>query len=124
MRHPNQVKHSHVGEAVSEEEKIDNTRDDRKPGASGLPGDESFPKVEGAPNPEKLAGNEHHEDAEEKQVSEAPVLVGVYDQEGRIGKNRQENDGAFISYEKTDHPCHLRAGKMRRRNYKEHNRHF
>jgi hypothetical protein len=45
---------SKAADAVSEEEQIDNTRDGRKPGAPGLPGDESFPKVEDAANPEKL----------------------------------------------------------------------
>ena len=51
-------------EAVSEEEQDlqGNSRDNRKPGASGLPGNESLPKVDAAANPEKLAGQQRHEE--------------------------------------------------------------
>jgi hypothetical protein len=100
---------SKAAEAVSEEEQIDNTRDDREPSAPGLPGDESLPKVEDTANPEELAGNKHNEDGEEEQGIEAPQLAGVYEQEGGKSKGQRENDGAFISSEETDHPCHLRG---------------
>ncbi len=101
---------SKAAEAVSEEEQIDNTRDDRKPGGPGLPGDESFPKVKDTANPEKLAGNKHNEDGEEEQGIEAPQLAGVYEQEGGKSKDQRENDDALVSSEETDHLCHLRAG--------------
>jgi len=55
---------------VSEEEQTDNTRNGRKPGAAWLSGDESFPKVDDAPNPENLAENQHHEESEEEQETE------------------------------------------------------
>ena len=100
---------SKAAEAISEEEQIDNTRDDREPAAPGLSGDESLTKVEDAANPEKLAGNKHHEDGGKEQGIEAPKLAGVYEQEGTKRKDQRENDGAFISAEETDHPCHLRG---------------
>ena len=102
---------SKAAEAVSEEEQIDNTRDDREPGAPGLPGDESLPKVEDAANPEKLAGNKHHEDGEEEQGFEAPQIARVYEQESGKSKDQQQNDDALVSSEETDHRhCRLRAG--------------
>jgi hypothetical protein len=58
-----------------------------------------------------------------EQVKEASVLVGVYDPEGSISKDQQKNDDAsmrddaLITYEQTDHPSHLRAGRIRRRNH-------
>ena len=55
--------------AVDEEEQFDEAGDSREPDASGLPGDESPPKVEGAANPEKLAGNKHYEDDAEGHPS-------------------------------------------------------
>jgi hypothetical protein len=48
-------------EVMSQEEHIDNSRDDRNPDAPPFPEDESFPKVEDAPNPEKLTGKERQE---------------------------------------------------------------
>ena len=59
---------SRAGEPESKEEQIDKTRDDREPGAPGLPGDESFGEVEDAANPENLAGDENDEDGQEQQV--------------------------------------------------------
>lgn len=44
-----------------------------------------------------------------EQGIEAPQLAGVYEQEGGKSKGQRENDGAFISSEETDHPCHLRG---------------
>jgi hypothetical protein len=75
---------SRAGEPLSKEEQKDKTRDDREPGAPGLPGDESFAKVEDTPNPENLAGDEHDEEGQEEQV---PKLVGVYEQEGSISED-------------------------------------
>jgi hypothetical protein len=101
---------------VNAEEEIDETRDDLKPSAPGLPRDESFSKVEDAANPEKLAGNKHYEDGKQEQVSEAPPLVRVHKQEGRIGKDQQKKDNALVSddapinYRETDHTCASRAG--------------
>ncbi len=69
-------------EQIEEQIDIDKARGDRTPGAPRLTGDESFPKVEDAANPEKVAGNKHHQEGKERQVNEAPLLVGVYEQEG------------------------------------------
>src|SRR5712692_2132253 len=106
MTHPSQVSHSQVGEAVSEEEQIDSTRDHREPGAPGLSGDESLRKVDGATNPKKLAGNEHHEEREEEQVKEASLLVGVYDSEGSISKDQRPNNEALVSPWETNDAGH------------------
>src|SRR6266849_7824467 len=96
MTHRRLVNHSQVGEAVSEEEQIDSTRDHREPGAPWLPGDESLPKVENATNPKKLAGNKHHQEGDEEQVKEASVLVWVYDPESSISKDQRPNDDALV----------------------------
>ncbi len=63
----------------------------------GLSREESFPKVDGATNPKKLAGNKHHKDGDEEQVTKASVLVGVCDSEGRISKDQPENDSDSAS---------------------------
>ena len=109
-----QVSHSRVGEAVNEEEKIDSTRDHREPGASGLPGDESLPKVEGTANPENLAGIEHHEDDVYGHFT-ACKLVGVDEREDTKSKDQQKNDhapmsdDALINCAETDHRRATRA---------------
>jgi hypothetical protein len=82
MTHRSLVNHSQVGEAVDEEEQVESTRKHREPGSPGLRGDESLSKIEGATNPKKLAGNEHHQKGDEEQVREASLLVGMYDPEG------------------------------------------
>lgn len=45
----------------AEKEETDEARDDGKPRAPGLSGEKPFPNIQDAPNPEKLAGNEHYE---------------------------------------------------------------
>ena len=94
---------SHVSRAVNEEEQFDEAGDNREPVASGLPGDESLPKVEGAANPEKLAGNKHHEDdAEGHSHGSEPARVD--ERVGTKSKDQQKNDHAPVSSEETDHP--------------------
>jgi hypothetical protein len=56
--------------AVSEDEQIEQTGDDREPGAPRLAGDESLPQVEDAADPEKLAGNKEQEQGEQEQREE------------------------------------------------------
>jgi hypothetical protein len=110
MTHRNLVKHSQVGEAIGEEEQIDSTRDHRQPGPSGLPGDESLPNVEDAATPEKLAGNQHHEDGEEEQEIEGTHLAPTGGEpEGAKGDQR-ESGHALVSSENSDHcRCRLRV---------------
>lgn len=106
-------------EVVSEEEQTNNARDGRKPGASRLPGDESFPKVDDATNPEKLPGNQHHEDGGEEQEIEGP-LAPIGDEPEGAKNNPQESDHthALMSSEETDHPCHVRSSKNTARDYR------
>ena len=75
MTHRSLVKQPQVGEAVSEEEHVHNTCDEREPCAPALPGDQSHPDVEDTANPEKLAGNQHHEDGEEEHEIERAQLA-------------------------------------------------
>ena len=84
---PRAVRH----EVVSEEEETNSARDGRKPGAPGLPWDESFPKVDDASHPEKLAGNEHDEDGGEEQEIEGP-LAPIGDEPEGAKNNPQESD--------------------------------
>jgi hypothetical protein len=56
------VQDSEVGETVDTEEHVDNRRYDGEPGAPRLSGDDAIPHIEGAANPEKLAGNQKHEE--------------------------------------------------------------
>jgi len=96
-------------EVVSEEEQTNNTCDGRKPGAPRLPGDESFPKVDDATNPEKLAGNQHHEDGgEEQEIEGLWPLTPIWDEPESAKSNPRESDHAhaLVSSEETDHPCH------------------
>jgi len=95
-------------EAVNEEEQFDEAGDSREPDASGLPGDESLPKVEGAPNPEKLAGNKHHEEEAEGH-SDGLELAVVDERVGTKSKKQPKNDRAPVSSEETDHPRPARA---------------
>src|SRR5712692_11132855 len=97
-------------DVVSEEEQTNNTRDGRKPGAPRLPGDESFPKAHDARNPEKLAGNQRHEEGGEEQEVEGP-LAPIGDEHEGTKNNPRENDHAhaLVSSEKIDYRrCHLR----------------
>jgi len=91
-------------DVVSEEEQADHSRDGRKPGAPGLPGDESFPETDEAANPEKLAGNQDHEDGGEEQEKEGP-LPPIGDERQRAKSNPREKDHAraLVSFEETDH---------------------
>jgi hypothetical protein len=113
------VNHSQVGEAVSEEEHIDTTRDHHEPGAPWLPGDESLPNVEDAANPKELAGNKHHQDGKEEQVKEASVFVWVYDPESSVSNDQRPNDDALVCSEETDHSSSLCARKIRRDSHQE-----
>ena len=96
-------------EAVSEKEQPDSARNHRKPGASGLAGNESLPKVEGEANPEKLAGDKHHEEEAENH-SDGWELPVVDDRVGTKSKDRQRNDrtpmdeDTLINGDETDHP--------------------
>jgi hypothetical protein len=82
-------------EAVNEEEQMDKGRNDRKKAAPGLSREESFAKVEGAANPENLAGNKHHQDGEEEQVKEVSAFVGVYYQESSKSKNQKKRSSDY-----------------------------
>src|SRR5213082_231276 len=96
------MKDSKVGEAVTEEERVDNSHNDRKPGASGLAAHESFRKVENATNPEKLARDKYREETEEKDP-----LVRVDEYQGRTSECQQESNDALVSSEGTDDFRHL-----------------
>src|SRR5882724_8107925 len=103
---------SRPDQVVSEEKHIDNTRDDREPGAPGLAGDEALPEVEDEANPENLAGNKDQEQGEEEQEIEEPHLTPTRgEQEGTKG-NQRKSDRTLVNSKETDHPCHLRAGKL------------
>jgi len=102
-------------DVVSEEEQTDNTRNGRKPGTARLSGDESFPKVDDATNPENLADNQHHEEGEEEQETERTHFAPTGGQpEGAKGNQRESDharDHAPVSSEETHHRrCRLRAG--------------
>ncbi len=101
---------------VSAEEQIDNTRDDRKPGAPRLPGDESFPKADDSTNLERLAGNQHHEGEGKREIERARLAPTGSQPEGANG-NQPESEHALVSSEETDRPCHFHAGKVRRFNH-------
>ncbi len=99
-------------EVVSKEEQIqiDDAHDDLKPDAPPLPENESFPKVHDARNPEKLAGNQRHEEGGEEQEIEGP-LAPIGDEHEGTKNNPRENDHAhaLVSSEKIDYRrCHLR----------------
>jgi len=85
------VKDPEVGEAVDTEEQVDNRRDDGEPEAPGLPGEEVLPKVEGAVNPEKLAGNQQHEE-KEFDIEPGAKPEGAKD-------NQQDRDRVIVSSE-------------------------
>ena len=104
-------------DVVSEEEQTDNTRNGRKPRAAWLSGDESFPKADDSTNPEKLAGNHHHKEGEDEHEIEGAGLAPTGGQPEGAKGNQRESDHALVSPEETDHPCHLLAGKVWRRNY-------
>ena len=82
----------------------------------GFPGDESFPKVDDATNPEKLAGNQRHEEGGEEQEIEGP-LAPIGDEPEGAKSNPQESDHthALVSSEETDHSrCRPRVRRMQR----------
>src|SRR5262249_22799711 len=103
------VKDPEVGETVDTEEHVDNRRDDGEPEAPGPPGEEALPKVEGAVNPEKLAGNQQQEE-KEFAIEPGAEPEGAKD-------NQQDRDRALVSSEEGDNRCHLRAGKVQRLNH-------
>jgi len=103
------VKDPEVGEAVDTEEEVDNRRDDGEPEARELPGEEALPKVEGARNPEKLAGNQQHEE-KEFDIEPGAKPEGTKD-------NQQDRDRALVSSEEAYTRCYLRAGKIQRLNH-------
>lgn len=119
MTHGCLVNHSQVGEAVKEAEKIDNPYNEREPSTRGAPGDKSLPEVDEAANPEELAGDEDHDDAEEKQIEKAPILTGVYQPERTISEEQPENEDAPVCSMESNDVCHLHAGKLPRLNYHE-----
>src|SRR5205807_3100693 len=92
-------------EVISVEEHPDNTRERRKPGTPGLPGDESFPKVDDATNPENLADNQHHEEGEEEQETERTHFTPTGGQPEGAKSNQRESDHArdhgLVSSEET-----------------------
>jgi hypothetical protein len=90
-------------EVINEEEHPDNTRERRKPGAPRLPGDESFPKADDATNPEKLAGNQHHEDGEEEQEIERARLAPTGSQPEGAKGNQRESNHSLVNSEEADH---------------------
>src|SRR6266702_442659 len=94
-------------EVIGEEEQTDNTRNGRKPGAARLSGDESFPKVDDATNPENLADNQHQEEGEEEQETERTHFTPTGGQPEGAKSNQQESDHArdhgLVSSEETDH---------------------
>ena len=96
-----------AADVVSEEEQTDNTRNGRKPGAVRFSGDESFPKVDDATNPENLADNQHHEKGEEEQKTERTHLAPTGGQpEGAKGNQRETDhapDQVLVSSEESDH---------------------
>ena len=102
-----------MGEAVNTEEHVNNRCYDGEPDAPGLPGDKAFPEVEGAANPEKLADNQQHEDAEEEQ--EFAVEPGAKPKGAK--DNQQDSDRALVSSEEADHlsPSSCRNGNYRLR---------
>jgi hypothetical protein len=60
-------------------------------------------------NPEKLAGNQHHEDGEEEQEIEGARLAPTGGEPERAQGNQRENDHPLVSSEETDHRrCRLR----------------
>src|SRR5437773_6153821 len=79
-----------LGVAVGEDKQIDHARDDRKPAAAGLTGNEPLPEVEDAAKPENLAGYKDQKQGEEDQV-ETDELVGTCDQECDTSKDQQQN---------------------------------
>src|SRR5579864_2623377 len=101
-------------DVVNEEEQPDNTRDGSKPGAPRLPGNESFPKVDEATNPEKLARNQYHGDGKEEQEIEGTRLAPTGGQPESAKANQRESDQTLVSSEEPEHPCHIRAGRVQR----------
>jgi hypothetical protein len=97
------VKDPEVGETVDTEEQVDNRRDDGEPEPPGLPGEEALPKVEGAVNPEKLAGTQQHE---EKEFAIEP---GAKPESAK--DNQQDRDRALVSSEEANHPSPLSTGE-------------
>src|SRR5229473_3026824 len=82
-------------------------------GAPRLPGDESFPKVDDARNPEKLAGNQRHEEGGEEQEIEGPLAPIGNENEGAKSNPRESDHAhALVSSEETDH----RRGRLRKVN--------
>src|SRR5207249_6681459 len=102
-------------DVVSEEEQTDNTRNGRKPGAARLSGDESFPKVDDATNPENLGGNQHHEEGEEEQETKRTHFTPTGGQPEGAKGNQRASDQSLVRPEERDHPCHIRAGRVQRR---------
>ena len=90
------VNHTHVGEAINEEEKIDSTREHREPGTARLPGDESLTEVENATNPEELTSNKYH-DNDSQGHSDEYELVGVDERIGTKSKAQRESEDALIN---------------------------
>jgi hypothetical protein len=103
------VQDSEMGETVDTEEHVDNRRYDGGPGAPGLSGDDATPYIEGAANPEKLAGNQKHEQ-QEFDVEPGAEPKGAKD-------NQQDSDRALVSSEEADHlsPSSCRNGNYRLR---------
>jgi hypothetical protein len=97
-------------EVASEEEQIDNAHDDPKPEALPLHENESFPDADDARNPEKLAGNQRHEEGGEEQEIEGPLAPIGHEHQG-AKNNPRKNDvaHALVSFDKADYRrCRLR----------------
>src|SRR6266480_6530728 len=83
-------------DVVGEEEQTDNTRNGRKPGAARFSGDESFPKVDDATNPENLTDNQHHEEGEEEQETERTHLAPTGGQPEGAKGNQRASDQSLV----------------------------
>src|SRR6266852_5871045 len=100
-----------------EQEKIDQQPNCPQALAPALARNHHFTQFAHTADPEKLAGNQHHEDGEDEQKNERARLAQTGGQpEGAKGDQR-ESDHTRMSSEETDHLCHLRAGKVRRRGH-------
>src|SRR5689334_22743480 len=93
------MKDAEVGEAVDTKEQVDNCRHDGERETPGLPGEEALAKVKGAVNPEKLAGNQRHEEGE-FNVEPGAKPKGAKD-------NQRNRDCALVSAQEVDHLCHV-----------------